>query len=108
MKGAHEKIPDYSLLDRSCHWRQWMRWQSPGGQRQGSASGRYAGLIESDRPFAIGSPVLREWLRAAASCCGLPPFLCVFDRPLPLVVEMHEKAPLKYVRNFNSGSVQTR
>ena len=32
-RGPHEKIPDCSLFDCSCHWRQWMRWQSPGGKR---------------------------------------------------------------------------
>jgi hypothetical protein len=33
LRGPHEKISDRSLLDCSCRWHQWMRWQSPGGKR---------------------------------------------------------------------------
>jgi hypothetical protein len=47
-----------------------MRWQSAGGQRQGSGSGRYAGLIESDRPFVLRLPSLARTVRVAASGCN--------------------------------------
>jgi hypothetical protein len=83
----HETNRNCNLRDRPFHRRRCMRRQIAGRKRQGSASGRYAGLIESKRPFVLDPSLARAVERAASGSPCLPPFRV----PVASAVRVKEK-----------------